>query len=51
MYFGFYPIDETLFIGSCTASVRLMHGVVSKPVCRRKMIFSAGLKWGGHRFP
>jgi hypothetical protein len=35
---------------SCPSSVRLMHGVLSKPVCVRKMILSAGLKWGGHRF-
>ena len=26
-----------------------MHGVLSKPVCLRKMILSAGLKLGGHR--
>jgi hypothetical protein len=37
-------------LGSCTASVRLMHGVLSKPVCVRKILPSAGLKWGSHRF-
>jgi hypothetical protein len=36
---------------SCTASVRLMYGVLSKPVCVRKMSLSAGLKLGGHRLP
>jgi hypothetical protein len=35
----------------CTASVRLMYGVLSKPVCVRKMSLSAGLKLGGQRFP
>ena len=38
-------------LGPCTASVLLMHGVLSKPVCVRKMSLSAGLTWGGHRFP
>jgi hypothetical protein len=33
--------------GSCTASVRLMHGVWSKPICGRNMSLLAGLTWGG----
>jgi hypothetical protein len=36
---------------SCTASVRLIPGVLSKPVCVRNMSLSAGLKWGGYCFP
>ena len=28
-----------------------MHGVLSKPVCVRTMILSAGLELGGHRLP
>jgi type II secretory pathway predicted ATPase ExeA len=38
-------------IGSCRASVRLIPGVLSKPVCVRNMSLSAGLKWGGYCFP
>jgi hypothetical protein len=36
--------------GSCPASVRFMHGVLSKPVCVRQMSLSADLKWGSPRF-
>jgi hypothetical protein len=37
--------------GSCTASVRLIPGVLSKPVCVRNMSLSAGLQWGGYGVP
>jgi len=41
-------VDED---GSCRASVRLIPGVLSKPVYVRNMSLSAGLKWGGYCFP
>jgi hypothetical protein len=38
-------------LGSCTACVRLIPGVLSKPICVRNMSLSAGLNWGGYGFP
>jgi hypothetical protein len=35
---------------SCTATVRLIRGVLSKPVCVRQMLLSAGLRLRGYRF-
>jgi hypothetical protein len=40
-------MDELHGFRSCTASVRLMHGVWSKPICGRNMSLLAGLTWGG----
>jgi hypothetical protein len=34
---------------SCTATVRIMRGVLSRPAYVRSMILSAGLTVGGHR--
>src|SRR5215471_111476 len=36
--------------GSCTATVRLMRVVLSKPACVRQMLLSAGLRLRGYRF-